>query len=134
MRLVQRTRVAKVNVMLILGLLIILAPLGWMAYKRMQQADPAAGRRLSRLALVCIGAALAVRVAMAAPGLLRVAILALGIGAFALWLLRRGHGGDGPDDGHDPPVDPGPDPSGERLDPEAFDRARDDWEHTLRRG
>ena len=127
--------------MLFVALAIVLAPLAWLAYKRMQHTGLAArGPRLGWV-FAMLGAALALRVAAAAPLLLRVAILVLAVGAFAIWLRKRGQGGDGPDDGRDPPVDPDPDPSPgqrvepqlERLDPEAFDRARVEWEHALKK-
>jgi len=126
--------------MLVVALVIVLAPLAWLAIKRMQHADPAARRAGLRWVIAGLGAALALRVGLAAPVMLRVALCLLAIGALAVWLRRRGQGGEGPgDDGRDSPVDPGPDPhSGrraapppERLDPEAFDRARGEWEHTL---
>jgi len=120
--------------MLFLLVALVLAPLAWLAIKRMQLAGPPSSGRLLRGAILGLGAALALRIAFAAPAPLRIALFALAIGAFVIWLRRRGQGGDGPDDGRDPPVDPGPDPSGERLDPDAFDRARDEWERTLRPG
>ena len=127
--------------MLIGALVILLAPFAWLAIRRMQHANPAAAGGLVRLVLACLGAALALRVALAAPIPLRVAMCALAIAALVVWLRRRGHGGDGPDDGRDPPVDPRPDPRPgrravlrpERLDDEAFDRARGDWEHELKK-
>ena len=128
--------------MLIVTLAIVLAPLAWLVIKRMQHTDPAARGKRFRWVLVCLGAALALRAGLAAPVLLRVALCFLAIAAVAVWLRRRGQGGDGPgDDGRDPPVDPGPDPGPghraapptERLEPEAFDRARADWEHALKK-
>jgi len=125
--------------MLIVVLAIVLAPLAWLVIKRMQHADPASRGTGLRWAIACLGAALALRVGMAAPVLLRVALCLLAIGALVTWWRRR-HGGGGPgDDGRDPPVDPGPDPRPdhaaprpEQLDPEAFDRARAEWEHPLK--
>lgn len=128
--------------MLVLALAIVLAPLAWLVIRRMQHADPAARGGILRWAIACLGAVLALRVALAAPVLARVALGLLALGALAVWLHRRGHGGDGPgDDGRDPPLDPGPDPRPghralprpERLDPEAFDRARAEWEHALKK-
>ena len=124
--------------MLIAALAIVLAPLAWLVIKRMQHADPPArGGRLGWV-IACLGAALALRAGLAAPVLLRVALCLLAIAALAIWLRRRGQGGDGPgDDGRDPPAgpDPGPGhraaPPSERLESEAFDRARADWEHAL---
>ena len=60
--------------------------------------------------------------------------------AFGIWLGLRGRGGDDRgDDGPDMPDPPDPDPGpGQRadlprevLDPEAFDRARAEWEREL---
>lgn len=126
--------------MLIVALAIVLAPLAWLVIKRMQLADPATrGRRLGWV-IACLAAALALRAGLAAPVLLRVALGLLAIGALAVWLRRRGQGGDGPgDDGRDPPLDPDPGPGHraapppERLESEAFDRARAGWEHALKK-
>lgn len=128
--------------MLIVALAIILAPLAWLLIKRMPHADPAARRGRHVWVIACLCAALALRVGLAAPVLLRVALCLLAVGALVVWLRRRGQGGDGPgDDGPDLPVDPGPDPRAghraalrpERLDAEAFDRARAGWEHALKK-
>ena len=124
--------------MLIVALVIVLAPLAWLVIKRTQHVDPATRWRW---VITCLGAALALRAGFAAPLPLRVALVLLAIGALVIWLRRRGQGGDGPDDdGRDPPVDPGPEPRPgraeprpEHLDPEAFDRARAEWEHALKR-
>jgi hypothetical protein len=121
-------------------LAIVLAALAWFVMARMRHAEPVPRDRLVRWAMTGVAAALALRVAVAAPLALRVALGLLAAGALAVWLRRRGHGGDGPDDGHDPPVDPDPDPGPgaravprpERLDPEAFDRVRAEWEHASR--
>jgi hypothetical protein len=126
----------------IVAVAIVLAPLAWLVIKRMQHADPAARGTCFLWVIACLGAALALRIGLAAPILLRVALCLLAIGALAVWLHRRGQGGDGPDgDGRDSPADPGPDsglghraaPRPERLDPEAFDRARAEWEHALKK-
>ena len=121
--------------MQILVLAIVAGLLGWFAMKRLRRAGVEVHG--GRLLWVIMGAALALRVGLAAPVALRVALVVVAIAALAVWLHRRGHGGDGPDDGHDPPVDPEPDPGHgervERLDPEAFDRARADWEHELKK-
>jgi hypothetical protein len=63
------------------------------------------------------------------------------VGSLALWLSMGGMGGGGGpgDDGPDPPPEPDPDPSPgkradlprERLDTDAFDRARSEWEREL---
>lgn len=117
--------------MLIVALAIVLAPLVWLVIKRMQHADPAARGARFLWVIGCLGAALALRVGLSAPVLVRVVLCLFAIGALAVWLHRRGEGGDGPgDDGRDSPADPGPGPGHraalrpERLDPEAFDRAR----------
>lgn len=126
--------------MLILALAILVAPFVWLVIKRMQHADPAARGTPLRWVMACLGAVVALRVALAAPVLLRVALGLFAIGALVVWLRRRGQGGEGPgDDNRDPPEDPDPDPRPggralprpERLDPEAFDRARAGWEHAL---
>ncbi len=118
--------------MLIAALVIVLAPLAWFAIKRMQHADPVASGLRVRRVIVGIGVLLAVRVGLAAPPVMKAALILLAIGALAVWLRRRGQGGGGHGgDGRDDPPEPGPDPSPERLDPEAFDRARADWEHAL---
>jgi len=127
--------------MLIVALAIVLAPLAWLAIKRMQSADPVARGKGLRWAMVCIGAALALRVGLAAPVLVRVALGLIAIGALVVWLRKRGRGDDGRgDDGRDAPDDPGPDPRPdhavpppERLDPEELDRARAAWEDALKR-
>ncbi len=127
--------------MLIVALAIVLAPLAWLVIERMQHADPAARGTRLRWVAACLGAALALRVGLAAPVLLRVALCLLALCTLALWLRGHGQGGDGPgDDGRDPPVDPSPDPRPghraahpERLDPEAFDRARAEWAHALKK-
>lgn len=127
--------------MLIVALAIVLA-FAWLVIKRLQHGDPAARGGRFRWVIVCLGAALAVRASLAAPVLLRVALCLLAIGAVGVWLRRRGQGGDGPgDDGRGPPVGPGPDAGPghraasppERLEPEAFNRARAEWEHALKK-
>ena len=125
--------------MLVVALVIVLAPLAWLVIKRMQHADPASRAAGWRWAIVCLGAALALRVGMAAPVPLRVALCLLAIGALVTWWRRRGHGGGGGDDGRDPPVDSGPDPRPdhaaprpEHLDAQSFDRARAEWENALK--
>ncbi len=69
-----------------------------------------------------------------------VGLAVVAVGSLLLWLTMFGTGGDGPDDGGpDPPPKPDPDPGhGARpelparlLDPEAFDRARAEWEREL---
>jgi hypothetical protein len=126
--------------MLIVALAIVVIPLGWLANKRMQRVDPAdRGALLGRWIIACLGVGLALRIGLAAPLPLRVALFVLAIGAFAIWLRRRGHGGGGGDDGDGSPEDPdrGPRPGHrvplERLDPDAFDRARAEWEQAAGR-
>jgi hypothetical protein len=123
--------------MLIAALVIVLAPVVWLAIKRMQHADPAAHGGGLRWVFAGLGAALALRVALSAPVALRVALVVLAFAALGVWLRRRGQGGGPGDDGPDLPFDPGPDPRPghraalrpERLDPEELDRARAEWEH-----
>jgi hypothetical protein len=125
--------------MLIAALAILLIPLAWLVIQRMPHDDPAANRARWKWVIAGLGAVLALRIGMAGPLPLRVALVVLAIAAVAVWLIRRGHGGGG-DDGRDPPVDPDPDPGAghratpppQRLDPDAFDRARAEWEQTLK--
>jgi hypothetical protein len=127
--------------MLILVLAIVLAPLAWLAIGRLRHADPVTRARMARWTVVCVGIALAARVGLAAPLALRIALVAVAIGAVAVWLRRRGGGGGPGDDGHEPPVDPGPDPGGarrplprrDRLDADAFDRARAEWDEAMKK-
>ena len=125
--------------MLIAVVAIIGGLVAWLVMKRVQRGDPALSRAGWRWVIACLGAAIAVRASMAGPVLLRVALGLLAIAALVVWLRRRGGGGWG-DDGRDPPVDPEPDPGEgqraprprERLDPDAFDRARAEWEQPLK--
>jgi type II secretory pathway pseudopilin PulG len=128
--------------MLIVVVAIVLAALAWAVTKWMRHVDPAARRTRLGWVAAGLGAALALRLSLAAPPLLRVALFLLALGALAVWLRGRGQGGDGPgDDEPDPPLDPGPDsrpghrdaPHREHLDPKAFDRARAEWEHALKK-
>jgi hypothetical protein len=126
--------------MLIVALAIVVIPLGWLASKRMQRVDPAErGALLGRWIIVSLGVGLALRVGLAAPLPLRVALSFIAVCAFAIWLRRRGHGGGGGDDGRGSPDDPDPGPRPghrdplERLDPDAFDRARAEWEQAAHR-
>ena len=125
--------------MLIVALAIVVIPLAWLAGKRVQRVDPAErGALLGRWIIAFLGVGLALRVGLTAPLPMRIALVVLAIGAFAYWLRRRGHGGGG-DDGRGSPEDPDPEPrpgdrvAPERLDPDAFDRARADWEREARR-
>ena len=126
--------------MLILVIALVLAPLAWLAIRRRQRGGPADYGASWRWVLAAFVAALVLRIALSAPLALRIALPLLVIGALVVWLRRRGHGGGGGDDGHDPPVGPDPDPGPgqravpptERLDPEAFDRARAEWEHAMK--
>jgi hypothetical protein len=126
--------------MLVLALAIVLAPLAWLVIGRMQRGEPAL-RGGRRWVMVGLGVVLMLRVALAAPLPLRVALCLGALGAAAVWLRRHGNGGGGPGDDDDRPVDPGPDPDAgepltaphERLDPDAFDRARADWEQALKK-
>ncbi len=127
--------------MLIVALAIVLAPLAWLVIKRLRSADPAARGTGLRWVMVSVGAALALRVGLTAPILLRVALGLLAVAALVIWLRKRGHGDDGRgDDGRDAPDDPGPEPRPDhavprpdRLDPEQFDRARAAWEDALKK-
>jgi hypothetical protein len=60
------------------------------------------------------------------------------LASLAIWLRLRPPGDDGRgDDRPDPPDEPRPDPGpdrGDALDPDAFDRARAQWEQELKRG
>ena len=120
--------------MLVVALLLLLAPLAWLASERLRHAGPAARAVLLRRVTAGVAAVLLLRVTLVAPLPLKAAICLLAIAALVVGLRRRGgEGGDGPgDDGRDPPVDPGPDPRPEQLDPDAFDRARAEWERTLK--
>ncbi len=121
--------------MLVVALLLVLAPLAWLVTERMRRGGPAARAAVLRTVTACVAAVLLLRVTLVAPLPLKAAICGLTIGALLVWLHRRGgEGADGPgDDGRDPPADPGPDPRPEQLDPDAFDRARAEWEQTLKR-
>jgi hypothetical protein len=126
---------------LIAVLAIVLSCVAWLVIERMHHDDPAARATAWRWLMACVGAVLAVRVGMAGPLVLRVALVVFAIAAVVAWLIGRGHGGGGGDDGGEPPVDPDPDPGAgdrapappQRLDPEAFDRARAEWEQSLKR-
>jgi hypothetical protein len=126
--------------MLIVALAIVVIPLGWLANRRMQRVDPAErGALLGRWIIWCLGIGLALRVGLAAPLPVRGAMAVIAICALAIWLRRRGHGGGGGDDGRGSPEDPDPGPRPghreplDRLDPDAFDRARAEWERAARK-
>jgi len=121
--------------MLVLALTIVALPLAWLAARRAQRLQPAVRRAGVAFAISCVVVALALRAGPALAGVLIVAVAAL-----AVWLHRRGPGGDDRgDDGRDPPSGPGPDPDPgdlakarpQPVDRDAFDRARAEWEHEL---
>ena len=113
--------------MLAIVLAIVVIPLVWLLVTRTAPIDPMVRRAVVGCAVVLLGAVLAVRSPPAALAFLAVVGL-------VVWLRLRGRGGDDPgDDGRDPPDDPDPGPTpGDRLDPDAFDRARAKWEQELR--
>ena len=120
--------------MLILLLLVVMASLIWLFAIRKQPVTPALRRVGIGFAVAFVCAALAVR-AGPAVGLALVTVVLV-----AVWLRLRRRGDDGPgDDGRDPPSGPEPDPDPgpqaslrpERLDQDAFDRARAEWEREL---
>ena len=113
--------------MLAVVLAIVFIPLVWLLVTRSAPVDPAIRRTAVGLVIVCVSAVLAVRSPPAALAFLVVVGL-------VVWLRMRGRGGDDPgDDGRDPPDDPDPSPDpGQHLDPDAFDRAREQWEQELR--
>ena len=118
--------------MLILALAILVVALVWLFATRAKPVDPVVRRVGLGFAIVCVAGALALRVGLA------VGLVVIVVSALVAWLRLRGTGGDdGGDDGPDPPDDPGPDPGHgngvrhDRLDPDAFDRARAQWENEL---
>jgi chromate transport protein ChrA len=113
--------------MLAIVLAIVVIPLLWLFMTRSAPVDPVVKRVAVGLVIACVAAVLAVRSPLAALAFLVVVGL-------VVWLRMRGRGGDDPgDDGRDPPDDPDPSPDpGQRLDPDAFDRAREQWEQELR--
>lgn len=121
--------------MFILGLGVVAMTLIWMLSKRIEGAEPVVRRSAGMWALLCVGAALALRAGQLLIGLVLVSVA---FASLAVWLRGRG-GDDGPgDDGRDsdpPDRGPGGGRQGrlpvEQLDGEAFDRARAEWEQEL---
>ncbi len=121
--------------MLVLALAIAVMSMVWYFAVRKPRVDPAIRRAGVACAIFCVAVAVALRAGPVAGVLLVVTVASL-----VLWLRMRGRGGDDPgDDGRDPPSGPEPDPGPdgddalrpELLDPDAFDRARAEWEREL---
>ncbi len=116
--------------MLVLVLAILLGLLAWLVVKKTEHVDPAIRRAAIACAIGCVLAVLAVRAGPVGIGLLV-------IGLVVVWLRMRGRGGGGGDDGRDPPDEPEPDPGPreevrpERVEDDALDRARSEWEREL---
>jgi hypothetical protein len=119
--------------MLILALGIVAISLMVLFAKREQPVGPVVRWVGGAVGIVGLGLLVTTR---AGP---LMGLLVVGVGSVVLW-LSTGGGGDGPgDDDSDPPPVPDPDPGpGERadvpagrLDREAFDRARAEWEREL---
>ena len=109
--------------MLVVALLLLLAPLAWLASERLRHAGPAARAAVLR------------RVTAGVAAVLLLPPIPVGVCGPPGGGGPRGAGGGGAGPGQaarDPPVDPGPDPRPEQLDPDAFDRARAEWERTLK--
>jgi hypothetical protein len=113
--------------------LALLALLVWFVVKR-GQVHPIV-RSAGLVILIAFVAGIAIR--SGPRGIIAFTVAAV---AFGIWLGLRGRGGDDRgDDGPDMPDPPDPDPGpGQRadlppevLDPEAFDRARAEWEREL---
>jgi hypothetical protein len=113
--------------MLAIVLAIVFIPLVWLLMTRSAPIHPVVRRVGVGLVVAGVGAVLAIRSPPAA-------LAFLAIVGLVVWLRMRGRGGDDPgDDGPGPPDDPDPSPDpGQRLDPDAFDRARARWEQELR--
>lgn len=122
--------------MLILALAVVAVILIWMFSKRLEGAEPVVRWAAVVWAFSCAGAALALRAGQVLTGLLLVAV---SFASLAILLRWRGGGDDGPGDGGREPDTPDPDPGlgrpvpppVERLDRDAFDRARAEWEQEL---
>jgi hypothetical protein len=127
--LVERPRrvALSIEAMLAIVLAIVVIPVLWLFMTRSAPVEPVVRRVGVGFLIACAGAVLAVRSPAAAVAFFVVVGL-------VVWLRMRGRGGDDPgDDGPDPPDDPDPSPDpGQRLDPDAFDRAREQWEQELR--
>lgn len=111
----------------------IFALVVWFSAKRGWLDHPFA-RAAGLVFLIACVAAIALR-----AGPLGAAVFATVAVTLGIWWALRGRGDDPGDDGPDPPdpPDPGPGPGkraalpAEVLDPDAFDRARAEWEREL---
>lgn len=121
--------------MLILALGIVAMSLMVLLAKREQPVGPVVRWVGGAVGIVCLGLLVTTRAGPLAG------LTVVGVGSVVLWLsMGGGGGGDGPgDDDPDPPPVPDPDagpgeradvPAG-RLDREAFDRTRAEWEREL---
>lgn len=118
---------------LVLGI-VAMSLVWWLFVKRKQPVGPVVRWVGGAVGIVVLGLVATLR----AGPLVGLAVVA--IGSFLLWVSMGGAGDDGPGGGGpDPPREPEPEPGhGERpdlpekhLDPEAFDRARAEWEREL---
>ena len=114
--------------------LAFVALLVWLVVKQGRPVHPAV-RTAGLMFLIACAAGVAFR-----TGPRGILVFAIALLAFGVWLGLRGRGGDDRgDDGPDVPDPRDPDPGpGQRadlppevLDPDAFDRARADWEREL---
>ena len=118
--------------MLVLALGIVSVSLIWWLFvKREKPVGPVVRWLGGAAGIVVLGLVATLR----AGPLVGLAVVA--VGSFLLWVSMGGAGGDGPGgDGPDPPPEPDPDPGpgvradlpAKALDPDAFDRARAEWE------
>ncbi len=120
--------------MLILALAFLVVVLVWLFATRARPVDPIVRRVGIGFVIVCVAGALALRVGLV------VGLVVIVVAALVAWLRLRGTGGDdGGDDGPDPPPEPDPDPGHDeglhpdRMDSDAFDRARAKWDNELPR-
>lgn len=115
--------------------LAVVALVAWLVVRRGRPIHPSL--RVAGAACVVVAAAV---VALRA-GPLGTAVAVTAAVTLGLWLRHRGRDDDGGDDGPDPtdPVDPQAGPGSraklpaEVIDPEAFDRARAEWDRELQR-
>ena len=121
--------------MLVLALGVVSMTLIWWFFvKREEPVGPVVRWVGGSAAIVLLGLLATLR------GGLLAGLLVVAAGSLVLWLSMGGRGGGGGgDDGPDPPPEPDPDPSSgkradlprERLDQDAFDKARAEWEREL---